>query len=60
MIKPPEHIAIIMMVTADGKKKGKKGLLGIYRGAETNSEIVEEVGRKKINFLPFLHFQLKT
>ena len=61
MIKPPEHIAIIM----DGngrwaKKQGKKRFAGHIRGAETVSEIVEEVARKKINFLTLFAFSVEN
>ena len=43
-----------------GKKTRKKRFAGHIRGAETVSEIVEEVARKKINFLTLFAFSVEN
>ena len=61
MIKPPKHIAIIM--DGNGRwaiKQGKKRFAGHIRGAETVSEIVEEVAKKRINFLTLFAFSVEN
>ena len=39
-------------------KQGKKRFAGHIRGAETVSEIVEEVAKKRINFLTLFAFSV--
>ena len=56
MIKPPEHIAIIMDGNGRWAKNKEKRFAGHIRGAETVSEIVEEVARKNKFSYPFCIF----